>query len=55
MSEVVAGGVFNQARVAVEERARAGHYFHPRNPFPSKAVTNHLDAARIGGHVATNL
>ena len=53
--EVVAGGVLDQAVVATQHVARAGHQGQPGDPIAGEAVADHPDAASVGGDVAANL
>ena len=55
MPEVVARGVLDQAIVAAQHIAGAGHHRQPGDPIAGEAVADHPDAAGVGGDVAANL
>ena len=55
MSQIVAGVVLGQILVQIQHIALTGDHFQAGNPVPAHAPANHLDAAGIGGQVATEL
>ena len=55
MAQIVPGVVLGQILVQIQHIALTGDHFQAGNPVPAHAPANHLDAAGIGGQVATEL
>jgi hypothetical protein len=55
MAQVVAGRVFDEPTIQVEEFAGAGHDLEAEHPFARQSVAQHPDATSVGGDVATDL
>ena len=55
MAKIIAGIVFNQPAIKLENIAIAGDHFKAQHPVTSHAVADDINAARIGGDVAADL
>ncbi len=55
LTQVVAGGVFNQVFIQFQQLTFAGDHFQPGDPIAGHAVANHFNATGVGADVAADL
>ena len=55
LAQIIAGGVLDQVLVQLQELAGTGHDFQASHPVARHAITDDLDAARVGADVAADI